>query len=671
MIPFSRKKDLALDDPLQKPLERALQFRFLLFLGIAVSPHLIHMDKIFSGTFYLLLVYRVVAVLRPRLMPNRPILFVMTVSAILLFFFRTDSFVGSQAGIALLILMSGLKLLELTRRRDLHFSVLLGYFTVITVFLHESSMPVALLMLVSVIGMTSILIDSSRISLSVLGLFGLRKALILSLQAFPIALVLFLLFPRFSTPLWSFDFGDKIGRTGLSDLVRPGSVSGLIQSHEVAFRVLFKGPVPEPQQRYWRGPVMWHTDGLQWNRNHAMMQIPKDEKVRRIRGINYTVFLEPSQNQWLILLDLPAYAPKESRLTRDFQVVTDRPVTTTKSYEARSFTAFKPLKLDRLQMKLGLQLPGNITPRMKALVNRWREGGGASPQQIVQRALTHFNQEPFVYTLRPPLLGNNPTDEFMFETRRGFCEHYATSFTLMMRLAGIPSRLVTGYLGGEFNPQGDYMLVRQSDAHAWSEVWLPEKGWVRVDPTSAVAPERIERSIDIDADLADGESASFVIDGSGLFTRFGRNIRWGMDALNLSWQRWIVGYDRSRQHNFLSNLGLDFINSRTLTILALCLAAVAFAIIFFIIQIGGRDKPGKITLSYRLFCRRLEAIGIQRPSYEGPLDFQSRIIAYRPDLETQINSIMADYIALVYGQYEEGWRERFIRNVAEFRPKAL
>lgn len=669
MIPFSRKNTVAFDDPLQKPLEPSLQIRFLLFLGLAASPHLIHMDMVFSGIFYALLFYRGFATFRPQLMPGKKFLLVLTFGALVLFFVRNHSFLGDQGGVALLLLMSGLKMLELLRRRDLHFSVLLGYFTVITVFLHDHSIAVALLMFIAVMGLTSILIDSSRISQPDFGIKGFKSAGLLALQALPIALVLFFLFPRIGAPLWSFDIGGKSAKTGLSETIKPGAFSRLIQSNEIAFRVLFDGAIPPPEQRYWRGPVMWRTDGRIWWRS-SLMQKETKEEVFSFDDLKYTVFLEASDNPWVLLLDHPLSATVDGYLSQDFQMVTKKPVSEIKRYDAVSSINARPQDLDPMQKRLGLQLPEGITPRMESLVSEWKKDG-ASQWDIVNKALKYFNEEPFIYTLRPPRLGNNPTDQFLFETRKGFCEHYATSFTLMMRLAGIPSKLVSGYLGGEINPQGDYLIVRQSAAHAWSEVYLDNEGWIRVDPTAAVAPDRIERSIDIDSVQDDGASATFTIDNTSFLYRLGRNIRWGMDALNLSWHRWIIGYDRDRQKNFLSDIGFDFINNRTIAkLVAVAFAGLILAALFIFIRTMDREKIDKISKSYQLFCRRLAKIGITRSKHEGPLDFQQRIISLRPDLQSQIEPIFRAYISLVYGSPKKGWKDKFIRQVSAFRPKS-
>ncbi|OGT91910.1 MAG: hypothetical protein A2514_06610 [Gammaproteobacteria bacterium RIFOXYD12_FULL_61_37] len=657
-----------LPDPLQRAPENSLLLRLFLFLGIVVAPHLTYIDGSFTAAFFLLLLYRVISVFKPRLLPRRSLLLLMTIGGFALFFFRTHTIIGAEAGVSLLVLMSGLKVIELRWHRDLQFSVLLGYFILITVFLFDSSMPVAIAMFLAAVGLTSVLIDSSRISLCWHWSFGLRRAFALSVQALPLTLVLFFFFPRFSGPLWSINMGEKIARTGLSDTLSPGSVSQLILSKEIAFRVEFKGSLPPPQQRYWRGPVLWMTDGLQWNRSQQMMREITD-RVDPISSSSYTVYLEPSNNPWLILLDLPGVVPKDAVLTQDYQVLTQYPVSSAKRYEAESFPRFAPLSLHPVQSKLGLQLPDNISPRVKTLAENWRSNS-SSPGDVVLKALQFFNQGPFVYTLRPPLLGNDPIDEFLFESRQGFCEHFATSFTILMRLAGIPSRLVTGYQGGELNPRGNYLIVRQSDAHAWSEVWLAGQGWTRVDPTAAVAPERIERSLDLDANSAEGDAAIFAFNDSGIAGILARNVRWGLDSFNLSWQRWIIGYDRNRQRGLLAGFGLEWMDMRLLGFFSLGLSAISFVILYFFISNSGSPPSDPVSKAYALFCRRLAQIGITRQGHEGPLDFKNRVISERPDLSDDVERIINRYIALRFQKEAISQRNYLIRMVHKFRPKA-
>ncbi len=655
------------DDPLQKPLDKSIQLRYLLFLGLAVIPHLLNLHQLFSGFFYLLLIYRVIGTFYPRILPGTGLVIALSIITFIIFFFSARNLSASESSISFFLILSGLKMLELKRRRDLHFSILLGFFVVITVFLHSNSIGITALMIFSVVGMLSILIDCSRIIVTNDNLYAIRHALTLSIQALPVAIVLFFLFPRFSGPLWSFNLDDSAGKTGLSDRVSPGSISRLIQSNEVAFRVVFDKKIPTQEQRYWRGPVMWQTDGKTWYRSLELIQ----ENDMRIDGSDlffYTVFLQPSGNPWLVLLDLPFKSPVDSMITKDFQVWTERPVGQAIRYEGTSFATVTHSHLSEQQRKLGLQLPDNVSDRMRQLAASWKNKH-SDPSAIVQAALSHFNRNNFIYTLRPPMLGSNPTDEFLFETKKGFCEHYATSFVLMMRLAGIPSRLVTGYLGGEINPKSDYLLVRQSDAHAWSEVWLPASGWMRVDPTAAIAPERIEHSLDINSLSQEGSEAIFIANYPGLLGDLKRNLNWNLDALNHQWQRWIIGYDKKRQLGFLSDIGLDWVSFRNLPVLAITVTMTIFFLIVLLMNFLQREKPKPIEAAYKTFCNRLKSIGIERMPFEGPMDYHQRILSIRPDLKSQVDTIIDDYINIVYSNTYNGDIKQWMLRINEFKPK--
>jgi hypothetical protein len=355
-------------------------------------------------------------------------------------------------------------------------------------------------------------------------------------------------------------------------------------------------------------------------------------------------------------------------LSEDYQVIARRPITQAKKYEASSAVRFKTQPITPEQKRLGLQLPSDVSPQVRALAQRWRRES-RTPQEIVQKALLYFRQQPFIYTLQPPLLGNDPTHEFLFETRRGFCEHFATSFTLLMRLAGIPSRLVTGYLGGELNPRGGYLIVRQSDAHAWSEVWLDGIGWQRVDPTAAVAPERIEHALDIAANLTDGGAALFRIDNPQLFHSLARNLRWTMDALHLSWQRWIINYDRSRQRSFLSLFGLRDFSFQHLTSLAIALVMTGLLLFYLWIQRRDRRHQDPVTTAYQLFLARMNQAGIAHPPHQGPLDFLRHIEQTRPELMAEVAPIINDYIRLRYGAGDRSGLQGFIERCRGFKAK--
>jgi transglutaminase-like putative cysteine protease len=655
-------------DPLLRQPRRRQLIWLLMSLGLATAPHIWNEHLEAASLFFLMLGWRALGEFWPRILPRGFVLMLLTLSVLGLLILRARGFSGTELGVAALLSMAGLKLLEVQRRRDFYFCSLLGFFILITVFLFDDSILVTLMMLAAAFGLVVILLDIHALQ-PLKPWFLMRNGLGLLLQALPLALVFFYLFPRLSGPLWALDLGGHKGRTGLSEEVRPGSIAELIQSEETALRASFEGEIPPPAERYWRALVMWHTDGQLWSRVPAMQKPrPALAKLPRYR---YQVMLEPSNKNWLILLDSPIAAPDQARLTQDFQVFTVQPISETRSYMGLS--TYPPedfAELGAEERRLGLELPKRISSRVRALAEGWRTEA-ATDAEVVRLALRHFNQQPFVYTLRPPLLGRDPTDGFLFETRRGFCEHYATSFVLLMRLAGIPSRLVTGYQGGELNPRGNYLIVRQSDAHAWAEVWLDGQGWTRVDPTAAVAPERIEQSLDLGQLGDEGEVARFYFGGGGLLSGLVRNLRWSADALQLSWYRWVVNYDRNQQANIFRNLGLADWQPRYLKLLLVGLGFGFLAALYLWQRQRLVPAAGPVLRAWRLFQKRMAAIGLAQGLSEGPLDFMQRSSQARPDLALEIGSISKAYMALRYGREKNDQAlQHFLGLCRSFRPSA-
>ncbi|QFY89303.1 DUF3488 domain-containing transglutaminase family protein [Magnetovirga frankeli] len=630
--------------PLVQVPDRSLLLLLLGFMGLAAAPLLAHLKPQFIGLFYLFLLFKLVIAFVPRLQPHRFILLALTLGGFALVLGLSQPLVNSQTGISLLLVMAGLKLLEITRRRDIQFSVLLGFFILITVFLYEDAMQMTLLLLAVAIGLISVLIRINSLR-EIAYWRTARQAMGMALQALPFTLLLFFIFPRLQGPLWAFHSTEQAAKTGLSDSVTPGSISNLIQSRETAFRVEFDQAKPPKAQLYWRGPVMWQTDGRRWTRS-AQMMLPLQQPVTGLESYSYRIFLEATDNKRLILLDLPAKAPGKAKLTRDFQVISQEQVSKTKSYRGTSFTQYFSADLSLDERRLALQLPDQVSDRVRDLALGWRTKA-SSDRAVVEQALSHFREQPFVYTLRPPLLGKDPTDGFLFETRRGFCEHYATSFTLLMRLAGIPSRLITGYLGGEQNPRGDYLIVRQSDAHAWSEVWLESEGWVRVDPTAAVAPERIEQQLDLDQG---GDRVGFVMQRNSFTDLLTRNLRWGLDALNMSWYRWVIGYDRGAQRNLLEQLGLANLPYRSLGVIA-AFIPLALLLVYYLFYYRRAGPPrDQVEQAFEPVLRHLIRLGLNRRPSEGMRDFGQRVARIRPDIAPQLEPLIQVYVELRYGQ---------------------
>jgi len=613
----------------------------------AVGPHGLHLSPWLGGFFVVVLLARLALPLRKGTWARRLTLPALTLVGLALVVMYLPSLFSRDGGVALLSVMMGLKALEMESRRDLTLLCLLGYFVVTTQFLYDKGLGLVGYLGLVVWGLTTLLVHASRAGRAGPNPDDLRAAGVMLAQSLPIMVVLFVLFPRLDRPLWTLGVEEKVGVTGLSDQLRPGRVSSLVQSDQIAFRVEFEGDPPPPQERYFRGPVFWTTDGLSWS--GASLGAPSADSLDLAGAIRYRVTLEPSGTRWLLALDYPLVPPSGARLSADGQMTARQPTNDRRGYVGVSVPGPPAIRLPDLQRRLGLQLPEDVSPRMRALADEWRRSS-LSAEDLIGQALAYFHTEPFAYTLTPPLLGNNPTDEFLFVTRQGFCEHFATAFTLLMRLAGLPSRVVTGYQGGEINPSGGYLVVRQSDAHAWSEVWVEGSGWTRVDPTAAVAPERIERSIDPLASEKAG-AIHFRVESNSVLGRLLLQVRWGVDSLALSWHYWVVGYSRQRQSRLLDSLGLGFLRGPALGIGAV-LAGLSF---MAVLALGAARRPRHRTESarrlYDRFCQRLAArAGLVRSPSEGPRDFAQRVGRARPDLADQVASITSVYVSLRYGR---------------------
>lgn len=655
-----------------KRLDRGILLSLIILVSLAVAPHVTHVNPWISAFYFALAGLRLLGLWRPWVLPGRFLLLLLTTAGLANVIAQHRLLVGRNAGVALLVSMLGLKLLESRSPRDLFVSVFLGYFLIVTQFLYSQSIGLATYLAVIAVGLTAILVELSKARPSANPLWPVRRAAALLAQAVPLMLVLFLLFPRLSGPLWSLDTDSSSGITGLTDRLSVGSVSNLSQSRAVAFRVEFDGHLPDHKYRYWRGPVFWTTDGKNWS-----AAAEPEGSGRPLRPgfsatgdeIDYTVTLEPTGQRWIFALDLPSSTPDWSSLTPDFQLLAATPVNQEIRYRAASFPEYNTGELSEDDRYRALQLPDNISPRMTALVKHW-QGADAKATAVVGQALNYFRSKPFVYTLQPPPLGDNPTDEFLFETRRGFCEHFATSFTLLMRLAGIPTRVVAGYQGGEHNPHGGYYIVRQSDAHAWSEVWLRNKGWVRVDPTSAVAPERIERSFGVQ-ESGPGAPIRFELSDPGIVRALFRQAGFAADALNMAWRRWVLDYDNERQGYLLELLGLDFIRDYALGVTAVLMSG--FMLLLVAAGLWGKTQisPDPVERQYRRFCRRLAKQGLPRRSYEGPRDFADRVVRHYPDLKPAVKQIVELYIILRYGPPGGGSRrdlQILKHRISRFRP---
>ncbi len=571
-------------------------------------------------------------------LPSRWLLTLFVVTGSAAIFAQYQHFFGKDPGVALLVLFLVLKLMELRSVRDALAALFLCYFLLLTQFFYAQDIAIAGMTAVALVVITAALAALAHPARPILA--HLRLAGLMLAQALPFMLVLFVLFPRVQGPLWGMPVDAYSGMTGLSDTMSPGSIAELSLSSAIAFRVKFEGDVPQQQQLYWRGPVLHQFDGRSW-RAERPLTANKLPYTATGRQISYAVTLEPHNKPWLFALELPTTLPPDAVISSDFQLLAKNPVRARLRYEMHSepgLIAGRDEPSESLKANLLLP-PGN--PRTRDLAATWRRETN-DDAALVNKALRHFRDEPFVYTLSPPLLGTNSMDDFLFDTQRGFCEHYASAFVFAMRAAGIPTRVVTGYQGGEKNPVDGYVIVRQSDAHAWAEVWLPQRGWVRIDPTAAVAPSRIE--LGLASAMPAGEPLPMLMRRQFSWLR---DVRFQWEAVTNTWNQWVLGYNPERQREVLSRLGMHEPDWRSMTaaLTALCgllmLALTALAL-------RQHQRLDAAQRAWNKLSCKLAPLNLARRSFEGPLFYANRVGETAPHIAAPVRTIADLYITLRY-----------------------
>jgi protein-glutamine gamma-glutamyltransferase len=613
-------------------------------LVVAVAAHFANLQ---AWTLLLLLAaiaWRWAADRRGRPLPPRWLRAGAAIAALVavLATYRTVS--GIEAGTAFLVLMAAAKLLETRAPRDLTVLVFIAWFLLYAALLRDQRLQLLPWLLAGTLLTTAALLRVHSGSAGDSRRDVLRRATALMLQALPLAAALFLLFPRLPGPFWGLS-APSSARTGLSDEMTPGDVSDLSASGEAAFRVRFDDAPPPPVQRYWRGPVLHEFDGRSWRRPRGQA-FPLQQVNFVGAPIDYQLTLEPHDRNWILALDMPGGWPQqEAYRAYDFTLLSPRALTDVASFHLRSYPDYRAgIELPRTLRHKDTELPATGNPRAVALGRKLRERY-VEPREIARAMLRLFRNQPFEYTMQPPRLAGDAVDEFLFSTRKGFCEHYASAFTVVMRAAGVPARVVTGYQGGEFNPIGGYLLVRQSDAHAWSEIWLEDRGWVRVDPTAAVAPERIERGL-VNAVGADEPVPGRLRQESRLWLQI--SLTW--DAVDDFWNERVVRFNAARQFDLLERLGFEEPDWRTLGLgLAASLAAFFVALSAYVAwkhREPERDWPARL---HAEATRRLRRRGLVPGRTEGPIAFLDRAAEKCPDIARDIRRIRDLYSGLRYG----------------------
>lgn len=611
-------------------------------LVAALVPHMAHLRIWVTGFVLAICVWRLLAERRGWRLPGAVLRTVIALGVTAGVIASYSTITGLDGGTALLALMAALKLLETRAPRDHVVLIFIGWFLCLSAFLYAQDILTVACVVPTVWLLAAALLQVARRGQG-LAPAPFRTTGAMLLKALPLALLLFLFFPRIAGSFWGAPSSER-ALTGLTDEMSPGDISDLTLNETVAFRVRFRGPPPPPAQRYWRGPVLNEFDGYTWSRGES--QFDFRPRVRHLgQAVDYTVTLEPTGQRMLFALDMVEQWPAEmAQQTWDYQLRTRNPVNSVLQYDARSYPRYQAgAQLSPALRNLQLQLAPGRNPRTIRLARSMRAAAG-SEREFTRSVLAMFRDQEFYYTLTPPGLERDSVDDFLFNTRQGFCGHFASAFTMMMRAAGIPARVVGGYQGGDWNPIGGYLILRQSHAHAWSEIWLPDTGWTRIDPTAAVAPERIERGPE--AALSGDELLQGGLGrDSGLLWQAG--MIW--DNVNARWNDWVVQFNQLQQQELLRTFGFDDPDWQDLTLVLGVGLAVGLTLLSGWLAWEFRPRrPDPATANYRRFVQRLARRGVERAPHEAPRDFAARVRRLRPDLGPAASAITELYLRLRY-----------------------
>lgn len=633
-------------------------------LGISLAPHVPYLSVWISAAFIACAAWRYTIEKRRRMLPSRWLRGGLALVCFLGVFGSYSAISGVGPGSALLAIMAAMKLLETRKRRDQFVLLFISIFLVMSSLLREQylwSLPYllasTLLILTAWLRMSAEPGESAKQSFATGGR--------LLLYAAPLAIAMWVFFPRLASPFWAVPIDTSRAISGLSDTMSPGDISSLSMSDAVAFRVRFDGEVPKSRDRYWRGLVMTRFNGRTWTGSEPRLD-PTARQQISVRGapVSYEVTLEPTRQQWIFAMEMPT----EWSLERTFmgpqqQLSHVVPIEQRISYEVVSYPDYQlQSDLSTMARQWYTSLPDSGNERTRALAIAMRAEAG-SDTAYIDAVLARFHNEKYFYTLQPPALGSDPVDRFLFDTHQGFCEHYASAFAFMMRSVGIPSRIVLGYQGGEINPLGGHVIVRQSDAHAWTEVWLERYGWYRVDPTSAVAPERIEYGVRGSALEGIGIGWGFKAP-----SQFLQQLAMTWDAVNATWNEWVLGYGPDTQNKFMQWLGMENPNWRKM-LLTLVGSVVALILVISGLLMLRYRAPAKDRASI-LYDRFVRKTGIERRTGETALEYARRAKADGALPEATVTSVTIAYLDARYGPGNDGALDRLKLAVADIRARA-
>jgi transglutaminase-like putative cysteine protease len=613
---------------------------------VVIVPYLLHLSPwliavgLFSG-YWRTRVYQGVWDYPGRLV--KAVLVVASIAAVVLSGIEGFSL---EAVSSLLIIAFALKLIEMKNRRDAYLVIFLSYFVIAIQFLFDQSILMALYELVAIVVVTAAMVGLNQLHTQVRPLVSLKLAGALVVQALPFTIVVFLLFPRIA-PLWSVPLPNS-STTGISDELTPGDIASLTQSDEPAFRVIFDGERPPSSELYWRGLVYSEFDQGTWRVGPRL--VPQAPRVSLEDGLRYAVLLEPTFRNWLFALDLAEPGTNSVRPTRDFRLEASEPVLSVFRYEVRSDPRglLDPGVLPEFIRIRETAIDPTSNPRLTEFARSlWQQTGSAVA--FTEAVLRSIRQEEYFYTLQPPTYtGAGTIDQFWFDGRAGFCTHYAGALVYMLRVAGIPARMVGGYQGGELNPITGHLIIRQYDAHAWAEVWQPETGWQRVDPTAAVAPARIEQGLSAALSAADRSSLSIFSNARIGDWAIAGSLLELIDSVELRWNLWVVGFDGNVQSGLLKSL-LGELTPARVGMAMLGGGGLSLIVVLIVLFWRRRTLPRHpVELAFSRFAARLAAQGYPRRPEESPSGFVTRIASQVGLSDAQVGGVIAELDTLLY-----------------------
>ncbi|MFT4886280.1 MAG: transglutaminase-like putative cysteine protease [Pseudohongiellaceae bacterium] len=643
-------------------IPRSALIWILLSVAVVLAPQSVRMPAWISIIAAVCIAWRVLIFSGKLSYPGRwmRILIVLFTLAVSITQMRSIG-IGLDSAAALLALGFVFKLIEMKQKRDIYVVISLCFVMTMVAFLYSQSIVATVYSLGAILVILGAMIALNR-SINVSDNWGTSKmAGKILLQAMPLAVVLFYVFPRIA-PLWAVPIQSSGASTGVSNEMSPGDISSLGRSGDLAFRVQFENSeAPAHELLYWRGLVLTDFDGETWRRERSRSSFSiasarADKQLqwegRMSRGgaaLDYNIILEATQQPWVYGLHLAEAIDDDLFQSRNFELFNSGLVTQRLSYDLRSYLQSKTdfVLVDRVRRQ-NLEMPSGGNSQSREFARQLRSSV-TTDRDYVMAVLSHFSQNEYFYTLNPALLGNDRIDDFLFETREGFCEHYSSTFAYLMRAAGIPARVVIGYQGAELNPFENYMMVYQYNAHAWNEVWLEDEGWVRFDPTGAVSPDRVR--LGVEAALRDDpaflEQSLFSTSGLGSINWI-NSLRLRLDALEYEWNRRVVNYDEDVQFEFFEKIFGEVTEQKILFLLFGLASVVVIVVASSVIRFEPRSKHGPVLSLYNKMSKDLEKIGLGRMRGEGPIAYRDRVVAARPDLRGIMMQVTRLYVEISY-----------------------